>query len=269
MGPALVDTHAHLQDPRFAPDLEAVLQRARQAGVCAVVTCGTCLASSRQAVELARRWHAGHPGPPAVAVYAAVGIHPHEAGGVGDVEAAMAELRELARQPGVVAVGEVGLDYHYQLAPPPVQRKLLARQLEVASELGLPVVLHSREAVDDVLELWRELGGRAGVLHAFSGTLTQARQATALGLYLGVGGMVTFKNAAPLREVLRQVELQHLVLETDAPYLAPVPLRGQRNEPSYLVHTANALAQLLGLLPEEVAAATTAAARSLFGLAVA
>ena len=267
MGPALVDTHAHLQDPRFAPDLEAVLHRARQAGVCAVVTCGACLASSRQAVELARRWHAGHPGQPAV--YAAVGIHPHEAGGAGDVEAAMAELRELARQPGVVAVGEVGLDYHYQLAPPPVQRELLACQLEVASELGLPVILHSREAVDDVLDLWREFGRGTGVLHAFSGSLTQARRATGLGLYLGVGGMVTFKNAAPLREVLRQVELQHLVLETDAPYLAPVPLRGQRNEPSYLVHTANAVAQLLGLLPDEVAAATTAAARRLFGLAVA
>ena len=258
-----VDTHAHLDDARFDADREAVLERAALAGVGAVVTCGSDLASSRRAVELAG-WHGG--GAPALArVAAAVGIHPHEASGVEDLPAALAALRGLARQPGVVAIGEIGLDYHYDLAPRPLQRELFLRQLELARELGLPVVVHAREAVDDVLEMVEQVRGIRGVLHAFTGTRHQARKAVGLGLYLGAGGMVTFRNAGALRDTLRQVPPERLLLETDAPYLTPEPYRGRRNEPAYVVEVARRVAELAGLPVAELARLTTANALDLFG----
>lgn len=263
MTAVLVDTHAHLEDARFDPDREAVLERAALAGVRTVLTCGSDLASSRQAVELARQF-----GPAAAGrarVVAAVGIHPHEAAQVEDVPQALAALREMARQPGVVAIGEIGLDYHYDFAPRPRQRELFLRQLELAGQLGLPVVVHTREAVDDVLELMQAAGICRGVLHAFAGTPQQARWAIELGLYLGAGGMLTFRNAQSLRSTLQQVPLERLLLETDAPYLAPVPYRGRRNEPAYVAEVARQLAELLGLPVEELARLTTANARRLFG----
>ena len=259
----LVDTHAHLEDARFDADREVVLERAALAGVRAVVTCGSDLASSRRAVELASRYAEGAPGR--ARVVAAVGIHPHEASAVEDLPAALATLRELARRPGVVAIGEIGLDYHYDLAPKPKQRELFLRQLELARELGLPVVVHTRGAVDDVLEGMEQVGATRGVLHAFAGTLDQARQAVALGLYLGAGGMITFRNAEELRRTLQGVPPEHLLLETDAPYLAPVPYRGRRNEPAYVVEVARRLAELVGLSVEELARLTAANARRLFG----
>lgn len=258
----LVDTHTHLDDPRFSEDLDAVLRRACEAGVREVVTCGSDLASSHRALAIARRYR-GVSGP-ASRVWAAVGIHPHEAMRVGDLGRTLAEIRHLAASPEVVAVGEIGLDYHYRFSPPATQQRVFARQLELALELDLPVILHAREAVEDVLRLVGALGVRSGVLHAFSGTADQAERALALGLHLGVGGVLTFKGAESLRRVVAQLPLDRLVVETDAPYLAPVPYRGQRNEPARVADVAHSLACLCRRSPHEVAATTTASASRLF-----
>ncbi len=258
----LVDTHAHLDDPRFDEDLDSVLRRAREAGVHEVVTCGSSLASSRRAVAIARRYRQADG--PAARVWAAVGVHPHEAMRAGDLKETLQELRRLAGCPEVVAVGEVGLDYHYGFAPPVTQQRVLARQLELALELDLPVILHTREAVEDVLRLVEVLGVRSGVLHAFAGTSDQAWRALSLGLHLGVGGMLTFKNAESLRQLVATLPPDRLVLETDAPYLAPVPYRGQRNEPARVAEVATWLARLFRRSPQQVAASTTASAGRLF-----
>ena len=259
----LLDTHAHLDDPRLFGELQAVLSRAAGAGVTAVVTCGTDLASSRRAVAIAGLYPGSPPGSPRVV--ATVGIHPHEAARVDDLPAALEELAGLAAEGPVAAIGEIGLDYHHELAPRPRQRELFARQLELAARLRLPVVVHSRQAVDEVLDLMEQTGTTRGVLHAFAGELAQARRAIALGLHLGVGGMVTFTSAGALRETLRQLPVERLVVETDAPYLAPVPYRGRRNEPAFVVEVARRLAELLGLTLEELATVTTANARRVFG----
>ncbi|MEW6046430.1 MAG: TatD family hydrolase [Bacillota bacterium] len=261
----LVDTHLHLDDQRFEDDREQVLRRALDAGVSTVVTCGADLATSRQALALAERYGETE-GAGGAAVWAAVGIHPHEAGQVGDVEAALRELQALASHPRVVAIGEIGLDYHYDFSPRKVQLELFRRQLHLAASLGKAAIVHAREAEDDVLAiLGRERPSR-GVMHAFAGSLEQARRALDLGWYVGVGGMLTFHNADGIREVAASVPLDRILLETDAPYLAPVPHRGRRNEPAYVALVARKLAEVRGLPVDEVARVTTAAARRLFGL---
>ena len=267
----LIDSHAHLESPRFDADRDAVIARAAAAGVEAIVTCGADLASSEAAIALAE----AHP-----ALWAAVGIHPHEArhawvegdGGGGRVdEAAMGRLRQLARHPRVVAIGEIGLDYHYDFSPRPVQRAVLERQLALAAELGMPVILHNRESDEDLRSVvdgsvGDGAGSLRGVLHCFLAGGDMAAWALARGLYLGVAGPVTFRWADDLREVLRDVPLDRLLIETDSPYLAPVPRRGRRNEPAYVAHVAEGLAAVLGAAPEEVAERTGANARRLLGL---
>lgn len=254
--PPLIDTHAHLDHPRFDGDRQDVLERAWAAGLVAIVTIGSDLASSERAVALAEAHEF---------VYAAVGIHPHEAAGA--TEDAFRRLTTLTQHPKVVAVGEIGLDYYYDHSPRPVQRDVFVRQLGLARETGLPFVLHNRDAHEDVMAVLRDEGaGLSGVLHSFTGDGEMAAECIERGYVLSAGGMVTFANAAGIRDVMAAVPLDKLLLETDAPYLTPVPLRGRRNEPAYTRHVAEFLARERGLDVEEVAWRTTAAAAELFRL---
>lgn len=252
----LTDTHCHLDDPRFDADRPAVLERARAAGVTRVITIGYDLSSSKSGVEMA----GSLPG-----VFAAVGVHPHDAAGVPPdyVES----LRRLAAQPRVVAIGEIGLDFYRDLSPRPVQREVFAAQLRLAREAGLPVVIHCREAYDEVYDILRsEATGLTGVMHCFSGNWEEARRFLAFGFYISIAGPVTFPQSSKLLAVARQVPFDRLLLETDAPYLTPIPYRGKRNEPAYLVHTARKVAEIREISLEEVTAATTENASRLFGL---
>ncbi len=261
----LIDTHCHLDFPQFDGDRAAVLARARSAGVQAIVNPGADLVSSRRAIALAE----AEPD-----VYAAVGVHPHDARGLD--EAAVAALRELAAHPKVVAIGEIGLDFYRDLSPRDQQQIAFERQLELAAELHLPVIVHCREAQEQVmatLERWATRhsaprNGWRGVLHAFSGDRAMAEAARAIGFAVALGGPVTFTNARQLHSLVPQLSLDHLLLETDAPYLAPHPYRGQRNEPAWLTLIAEAIARWRGISMAEVARQTSANAMRLFGLRV-
>ena len=254
--PVLVDSHAHLDDPKLAADEAGVLDRARAAGVACVLSVGADVASSRAAVALAARHEM---------VYASVGVHPHEASTVTDDT--WRELERLARQPKVVAVGECGLDYFRDLSPRDVQRRVFAHHLALAQSARLPVVVHCRDAYDDCLAILAAecpLPVR-GVLHCFQGTADVARRALDLGLHLGIGGSLTFPREEALRRVVATLPLDRLLVETDAPYLTPRPRRGT-NEPAYVRLTAECLAGLLGVSLDRVAETNTANARALFRL---
>jgi TatD DNase family protein len=255
----LVDTHAHLMDPAFGDDLVAVLQRAAEAGVGTIVCVGYDLESSRAAVELAREY----PG-----LRATVGVHPNYLAEAP--QEWLAEVRALAAEPRVVGIGETGLDYYRTYTPHDVQQAGFVAQLELGVELGLPVVVHCRDAEADVLASLRvqTRGERApGVLHCFSGSATTMQAAVAAGYYISLAGTVTFKNAAGLRAVAAEVPADRLLVETDCPYLSPVPQRGQRNEPAHVRLTAACIAEVRGQPLVEVAEQTTANAERLFGLA--
>jgi TatD DNase family protein len=256
--PPLVDTHAHLVDRRLLPQIGDVLTRARAAGVVQVVAIATTAEDSPGVVRLA----AEHTG-----VFAAVGIHPNDAAdaGVGDWDAIVG----LAESPGVVAIGETGLDRHWDRTPFEVQQEFFARHLDLADRLGLPVVIHCRESAADILDQLVALGRPVnGVLHSFTGDSDQARAFLDLGLYLSFAGMITFANKTldPLREAAAMVPLDRLLVETDSPYLTPHPFRGKLNEPSRVALTATHLAGLRGLSLDELARATTMNARRLFAL---
>jgi TatD DNase family protein len=255
---SLVDSHCHLDASQFDADREAVIARAVESGVVRIVNPGVDLPSSRMAVDLARRHER---------IYAAIGIHPHEAK-VWDA-ATLDELKKLATSPKVVAIGEIGLDYYRDLSPRDVQRRAFESQLELAAELGLPIIVHDRDAHEDVLaalDSWRSsLHMHPGVLHSFSGDVALARRALELEFCIGVSGPVTYKNADRLHEVVRAVPMERLLIETDAPYLAPHPHRGHRNEPAYIRFVAEAVAAIRGMTVDQVAARTSANARALFG----
>ncbi|MER3457785.1 MAG: hydrolase TatD [Chloroflexota bacterium] len=249
----LVDTHCHLDHPRFDADIGAVIARAHEAGVLRMVTIGTGLPSSRAAVALAERY---------AGVYAAVGVHPHEA---KDWDAAtLAELEQLARHPKVVAIGEIGLDFYRDWSPRQAQARAFEAQLALAQQLGLPVIIHDREAHEAVLATLRAYAPVRGVLHSFSGDAQVAEAALALGLYLGISGSVTFPKADALRQVVALAPLERLLIETDAPYLTPQAHRGRRNEPAYVRYVAEEAAAVKGFPLEVVAAQTTANAEALF-----
>lgn len=258
-GMALIDSHCHLDFPDFDPDREEVLARARAAGVGALVNPGADLPSSQRAVALAERYPD---------VYAAVGVHPHDASTLDS--RALARLRQLAAHPRVVAIGEIGLDYYRDLSPRARQRAAFNAQLELAAELRLPVIVHQREAAEDVLAIlraWADRLSAGGVLHAFSAShFAMAREALAMGFYIGIGGPITFANAGKLRETVPKLPLERLLLETDAPYLTPHPFRGQRNEPAHLVLVARRLAELHGVPLETLAGQVSDNTRRLFRL---
>lgn len=254
----LIDTHAHLDSERYDSDREAVIRRALNAGV-QIITMGTDLESSAQAVELARRY----------GLYAAVGVHPHEAKRYVRAEQlapdALARLEELLGEERVVAVGEIGLDYFKEYSHRDAQHAALRAQLELAERCDKPVVLHNRDSERDLLQILGDYDVE-GVLHSFTGDRALAERVLELGLYLGVNGIVTFPKSGALREAVQAIPLDRLLIETDSPYLAPVPHRGKRNEPLYVRDVAAYLARLRGITFEELARATTANARELFQL---
>jgi len=240
----LTDSHAHLNFSQFNADRDAVIERARQAGLVAILNVGTDLASSKASVALAKKHDF---------IYAAVGIHPHDARYVN--ERVLDQLRVLTRHPQVVAIGEIGLDYYRDRSPRPVQRRAFAEQLALAAELDLPVIIHSRDAHDDVMEQLRGWDG-IGVLHSYSGGPERLDEVLELGFYVSISGPVTFPSADRLRRVAEIVPLERLLVETDCPFLTPVPRRGQRNEPTLVRHVVEAVARARRAPAETVAQAT-------------
>ena len=253
----LVDTHAHIHDKAFDEDRDAVVERMRAAGVHSAVTVGCDLADSARALETAIRY----------GVYASVGIHPHEAKDAPEDIAAAFEPFLAAER--VLAIGETGLDYYYDHSPRDAQQRVLRAQIALAREREYPVIFHHRDAFEDFIAILREewRGGMRGIIHCFTGDSQQARTYVRdFGMRLGIGGVLTFKSAQQVREAVQAVGLEHLILETDCPYLAPVPHRGERNEPAYVSVTAQALAQLFGTTADEVASITTRNAREILRL---
>ena len=243
----LFDSHVHLDDEAFAADLAAVIDRARQAGVIDMVTVGIDVASSRAAVDLAGRFST---------VHAAVAVHPHEA----------ADLGPLAAHAKVVAVGETGLDYAKDYAPREVQRRVFIEHIWLSRERNLPLIVHCREAHAEVLEILEREQPVGVVMHAFSGSVDVARACVERGYFISLAGPVTFRNARAAAQVAQEVPLGSLLVETDAPVLAPEPFRGRRNEPAYLPHIVQRIADLRGCPPEEIAAATAANARRVYAV---
>jgi TatD DNase family protein len=256
-GCRLVDTHCHLDMADYQVDLAEVIAAARQLGVTRIITIGIDLASSRRAVELAVQ----HEG-----VYAAVGIHPHDADNAD--EEVFRQLCELAAAPKVVGFGEIGLDYAKNYSSKEAQLRVFNRQLDLAKKLALPLIIHDRDAHDDCLRLLREKGPfpRGGVMHCFSGDSKLAQQVLELGFYLSIPGIVTFPKAEMLRQVVRELPPDRLLLETDGPFLAPVPFRGKCCRPEHLLHTAATVADLQGISLVELAHQSTLNAEKLFSL---
>jgi TatD DNase family protein len=255
----LIDSHAHLDDARYDGDREAVIARAQQAGVETFITIGCDLATSKAAIDLAGRYPF---------VYATIGVHPHEVKHIGDDW--YDELRRLAKHPKVVAYGEIGLDYHYNYSPPKLQRDRFREQIGMARELGLPIVVHTREAQEDTIAILKEERAQkvGGVFHCFSGDAWLAKDALDLGFFLSFSGVITFQNATMLRDIVKTVPMDRLLIETDCPYLTPVPHRGKRNEPAYVRHVAEKIAEVKGgtapVTVEEIGHITSQNARHLF-----
>lgn len=243
----LFDSHAHLTDNRFDSDRKDVIEKAIQAGISAIINPGACMKSSEASVELSKEYDL---------IYAAVGIHPHDAKEAK--EADYDKLRcWLQNEPKVIAVGEIGLDYYYDFSPKDVQREVFIRQLQLAKETGLPVIIHNRDSHADMMEiLRREARGVKGVLHCYSGSVEMARELLQMGFYLSFAGPLTYKNAAKLPDVVKEVPLERILIETDCPYLTPQPYRGKRNEPSYVRFVAEKIAELKGKSWQEVAETT-------------
>ena len=252
----LFDTHAHLHFPDFGDDLDAVLERARAAGVRGMVTIGTDRETNREVVELARRLRD---------VWATVGIHPHDAGEA--IDADFDEMEQLAREePKVVGFGEMGLDFFRNLSPPDDQRRVFRRQIDIARRARKPLVVHCRDAHDETLAILGEeqAGDVGGVMHCFSGDVEIARRCLDLGLHISLAGPVTYKNARALPDVARFVPEDRLVVETDCPYVPPAPHRGKRNEPAYVALTVEHVAGLRGADPETLSDTLTSNATKLF-----
>ena len=259
----MIDSHCHLNFNSFDEDRAQVLERATGAGVYAIINPAVDLNSCEEVLALARRWPQ---------VYAAVGVHPNSCGDFGPES--LSALRALSKRSGVVAIGEIGLDYYRERCSPGQQHRALRQQLQLAAECDLPVIIHNREASADLLPILEAQAGalpaeqaeRIGVLHSFSASAEVARKALALGFYLGFTGPITFRKAEALRNVAREVPLERLLVETDAPFLSPEPFRGRRNEPARLPHIIEQLAALHGVSPEVMRRITSENTRRLFRL---
>ena len=253
----LIDSHAHIQGKEYAGETEAVIARAHAAGVEMIVAVGGAgdMSSNTEAVRLANSF---------ANVYATVGMHPHDAKDVGADE--LAVLKQLAEDPKVVAIGETGLDYYYSHSPHDMQRRVFGQFIQMARQTKLPIVVHERDAAQEAVELLRSEGGGElrGVIHCFTGNYQAACAYLDLGFYLSFTGIITFKNAEPLREVVRKVPLEKIFVETDSPYLTPVPHRGKRNEPAYVRFVAETIAKIKNVDLLTVAQATSANVKNLF-----
>ncbi|MCL4457446.1 MAG: YchF/TatD family DNA exonuclease [Nitrospirae bacterium] len=251
----MIDTHCHLEMEPFDADREDVIKRAKDAGLEAVITIGSDFEGSKGAVELAGKYDF---------VYASVGIHPHDAKDFN--EDVFRQITEWTKNPKVVAIGETGLDYHYDHSPRDVQRDAFIKQLSYAVESGVPAIIHSREAKEDTLRILEESRVSKGVLHCFSGDMETAERAMEMGLYISFAGTVTFKKALQIQKIAKVIPDEYLLIETDAPYLAPEPFRGKRNEPAFVKHTAEFIAKLRGVSTEDIDRITTLNAKRLFGI---
>jgi TatD DNase family protein len=267
-----IDSHAHLFNEEFGKDLIDVLHRARDAGIDSIVVPATDNKTSKKALELAERYEF---------IYACVGFHPHEA--MKCTDGLLAEIETMADHPKIVAIGEIGLDYRYDFSPRDRQIVVFREQIELAIRKNLPIVVHTRESLDDTIEVvegcvlnhprWKNREGMAlkadssgrGVFHCFTGSASEATQLFSRGFFVSYPGIVTFKNS-PVTDTLRQIGCENILLETDSPYMAPVPLRGKRNEPAHIAYVGRKIAELLGLSESEIARVTTLNARRLFGL---
>jgi TatD DNase family protein len=253
----LIDSHCHLDFPDFTDELDAIVQRAQDAGVERMVTIATRMDRADRLVEIAERYDS---------VFFTVGVHPHEAAHA--VDADFVKMRDLAAHPKCVGIGEAGLDYHYNFAPPDVAKRVFRAQIGIARDLRLPLVIHTREAEDDTAAILEEEMGQGvfqPLMHCFTSSRALAETALKLGAYISFSGVVTFKKSEDLRALARDVPLDRVLVETDAPYLAPMPWRGKRNEPAYVVQTARAVAEARGLTPEALAQATRANTLAVFG----
>ena len=241
------DSHAHLDDEKFTDDRAEVIARAKENGVTHIVNIGADMESSARSIELTQQYDM---------IYAAVGVHPHDAKKV--IVSDYDQLAQWTRLDKVVAIGEIGLDYYYDLSPRELQREVFIRQLDVARQTHMPIVIHDRDAHGETMEILKREGkGLIGVVHCFAGSMEMAAELIKMGWYIGCDGPVTFKNAAKLPEIMQKIPLERLLIETDSPYLTPVPFRGKRNEPAYVRFVAEHIAVLRGIPIEEIVKATT------------
>lgn len=253
----MIDTHAHLNDEKFAGNVAKIVENAKNAGVREIVCVGSDLETSKQVVLLAQEFEN---------IFAVIGFHPHDAKSFS-LEAEQ-ELIELAKHKKVVAIGEIGLDFHYDFSPREIQQEVFEKQIELACKLNLPIVIHTREADEQTFAtlLKHKEKIKGGIIHCFSSNAFYAKKYVELGFLLGVGGSITFKNADELREAIKEVGLNNIVLETDCPYLAPVPFRGKTNEPKYLPLVVKTLGELLGETEENIIKITTQNAKRVYGI---
>ncbi|MBS4198002.1 TatD family hydrolase [Lederbergia citri] len=253
----LFDTHVHLNDDQYAEDMDEVIARAKNAGVEYMVVVGF----DRKTIEKALEIISEHD-----LIYASVGWHPVDA--IDMTEDDLQWLEEVAAHPKVVALGEMGLDYHWDKSPKEIQKEVFRKQIRLAKRINMPIIIHNRDATQDIIQILREEHAEevGGIMHCFSGSAEVAKQCLDLNFYISLGGPVTFKNAKKPKEVAIQVPLDRLLIETDCPYLAPHPYRGKRNEPSYVRLVAEQIADLKGISLEEVAQITTANAKKVFGI---
>lgn len=252
----LVDSHAHLDDEKFDEDRQEMLERAIKAGMSAII-CPACSPSSLKPIEKLVTENS--------MLYGAAGIHPHDASDyTGEVEDKILELLE---NENFVALGEIGLDYHYDFSPRDLQKRVFERQLEMARDTSAPIIVHVREAHGDAVEMLKRFAPLTGVMHCFSGGVELADQYIGMGLHIGIGGALTFKNARKPVEVVNHIPLDRLLVETDAPYMAPVPLRGKRNEPAFVQKVVEKIAEIRSITIEDAANITADNANRLFGIA--
>lgn len=252
----LTDTHCHLDDQKFDADLDSVINNASE--VSFIINPGCDIPSSKKAIDISKKYPK---------VYSAVGIHPNDLESY-DVEIDIPELKQLAKEDKVVAIGEIGLDYYYDTIPKEIQKKAFRDQIELAGELNLPYIIHDREAHGDTLEIVKEYPGVKAVFHAFSGSPEMAKEIIKLGHMISIGGTLTFKNNKKTPEVIKQIPLEKIMLETDAPYLTPVPYRGKRNEPAYTKYVAEKIAELKNITVDEVLEQTEKNAREFFNIKI-
>ncbi len=253
----IFDTHAHYDDDAFCEDRDNLLGEIFSSGICCITDVGASMESSKKAVELTKKWPQ---------IYAAVGVHPDSTKDMteNDIET----LRALTKEKKVVAIGEIGLDYYWDNSPRDIQKKWFLRQLELAREVDLPVIIHSREAAKDTMDVMKEAvkAGNAGVIHCYSYSVPMAKEYVDMGFFIGIGGVLTFKNARVIKEVAAEIPLSSIVLETDSPYLAPVPHRGKRNNSLYLKEVVKQLAEIKQVSEETVEKITLANAKKLYRL---
>lgn len=252
----LVDTHAHIDDAKYDEDRDEMVARAKEYGVTRIITMGDTMASSLNAIKLAEKYDG---------VYAGAGVHPQEA--LSLIPSDYDTLAQWMTNPKVKVLGEIGLDYYYENASREKQQEIFIRQLDVARQMHMPVSIHDRDAHGDTMAILKKEGkGITGSIHCFSGSYEMAKELLKMGWFLGVDGPLTFKNAAKLPEIIAKIPLERLLLETDSPYLAPVPKRGKRNEPAYVKYIAEKVAEVRGISFEEVASQTTQNAINVFNL---